>query len=72
MSNLKNLTQSENLITKRAFSPTDGFDLTYGILSRYSMQHDGFEIGHPESGTGSYPAYFWATRDGIRGRDFQR
>ncbi len=72
MEKLKQLATSENVATKRAFSPTDLWNPSLATLRRYGMHEDGFEIGHAESGRGLYPAYFWATRDGIRGRDFQR
>jgi prepilin-type N-terminal cleavage/methylation domain-containing protein len=69
---INDLTQSDSEITKRVFTPTDMWNMPYNTLRRYSMHEDGFEIGNPNSGYGQYPAYFWATRDGIRGRDFQR
>jgi prepilin-type N-terminal cleavage/methylation domain-containing protein len=56
----------------RAYSPTDFWDCSYDALEYYSMHEDGFEIGVEASGMGGYPAFFWATRDGIRGRDFAR
>ena len=56
----------------RAFSPTDEWDPSYNALSYYSMHQDGFEIGDERSGMGKYPAFFWATRDGVQGRDFAR
>lgn len=62
----------ENERVSRAFSPTDNWEQTYTGLRHYSMHEDGFEIGDPRSGMGKYPAFFWATRDGIRGRDFAR
>ncbi|MBL4591867.1 MAG: prepilin-type N-terminal cleavage/methylation domain-containing protein [Phycisphaerales bacterium] len=72
MRDLQKLTQSTNAATRRAFTPTDQFDMGIGGLRRYGMGDDGFEIGNPDSGAGEYPAYFWATKDGVRGRDFQR
>ena len=59
----------------RAASPTDMWDPKYSALFDYKMHEDGFEIGSDEGpgvGIGKYPAFFWATRDGIRGRDFTR
>tara|TARA_R100000687_G_C6320926_1_gene104962 strand:+ start:234 stop:473 length:240 start_codon:yes stop_codon:yes gene_type:complete len=53
-------------------SPTDERNPSYDALEYYSMHEDGFEIGVQESGMGKYPAFFWATRDGIQGRDFTR
>jgi len=58
--------------TARSFTPTDNWDPRYSVLEYYSMHEDGFEIGDDRSGMGKYPAFFWATRDGIRGRDFSR
>jgi prepilin-type N-terminal cleavage/methylation domain-containing protein len=63
---------AENERVARAYSPTDNWDPSYDALEIYSMHEDRFEIGHPESGLGQYPAFFWATRDGVRGRDFSR
>ena len=56
----------------RAFTPTDIWNpASSNTLGPYSMAND-----HLENGTtvdpGSYPAYFWATRDGIQGRDIAR
>lgn len=56
----------------RSFTPTDEWDCRYSVLQYYSMHEDGFEIGNDQSGAGKYPAFFWATRDGIQGRDFAR
>ena len=56
----------------RSFNPTDEWDPSYSALQYYSMHEDGFEIGNERSGAGKYPAFFWATRDGIQGRDFSR
>ncbi len=56
----------------RAFKPTDMWDPKYSVLEAYKMHEDRFEIGDELSGFGKYPAIFWATRDGIRGRDFAR
>ncbi len=56
----------------RSFRPTDMWDPKYSVLEDYKMHEDRFEIGDELSGYGKYPAFFWATRDGIRGRDFAR
>ena len=63
---------SEDESFARAFRPTDEWDCSYSALEDYVMHEDGFEIGDNRSGMGKYPAFFWATRDGIRGRDFVR
>ncbi|MGV6815279.1 MAG: type II secretion system protein [Phycisphaerales bacterium] len=62
--------QDSNPRVARSFTPTDLWDPTYDGLNDYSMAEDGFEFGDARSGMGKYPAFFWATRDGIRGRDF--
>ena len=39
------------------------------------MHEDDFEIGARDTfgvGSGLYPAFFWATRDGIQGHDVSR
>ena len=41
------------------------------LLNAYSMGDDGLE-GATANDPGSYRAYFWATRDGIQGRDIFR
>ncbi len=57
-------------------TPTDSWDPKYSVLQDYSMHLDEFEIGADASqegaGQGKYPAFFWATRNGIQGRDFVR
>ena len=55
----------------RPYTPTDTFDLGQGILSDYSMAEDGWETGRFNT-PGPFPAFFWATRDGVRGRDLAR
>jgi len=40
------------------------------VLARYDMHRDNLENG--TNNTGVWPAYFWATRNGIRGRDVIR
>ncbi len=54
-----------------AVRPADDFIPTANIMRSYSMDRDGLEYGDPESGAGFYPGIFWATRDGIAGRDFE-
>jgi hypothetical protein len=52
------------------FRPTDDFVPTHNLMSNYSMHQDGLEYGNAASGQGLYPAVFWATRNGMHGRDF--
>ncbi|MEM9372439.1 MAG: type II secretion system protein [Planctomycetota bacterium] len=54
-----------------AVRPVDDFIPPDNLMSRYSMDEDGLEYGDANSGAGFYPAIFWATRDGISGRDFE-
>lgn len=63
---------SDNERTARSYTPTDMWNPVYSGLQAYQMHEDGFEIGDPRTGLGQYPAFFWATRDGVRGRDFTR
>jgi len=63
-------TQSTNPEVARTFTPQDLWDPPTAWLRFYSMDKDGFENG--EGGTDAYPAFFWATRDGIRGQDIYR
>ena len=65
--------QDENDRVARSFTPTDVWNPPFRELDQmYSMGEDDFEIGDQRSGMGQYPAFFWATRDGIRGRDFSQ
>ncbi len=65
---------SDDPAVVRTYNPTDEWDCSIDVLEDYSMHEDGFEIGNSslDVGKGKYPAFFWATRDGIRGRDFAR
>ncbi len=72
MENIFSAMTDENERTAESFSPTDDWDCKWTALREYSMHEDGFEIGDPRSGMGKYPAFFWATRDGVQGRDFAR
>ena len=57
-----------------AYRPADDLQIPYRILrpspQGYDMWADGLETGDPQVSKGLYPAIFWATRDGMRGRDF--
>jgi len=48
--------------------PVGFWFLPANLLSTYSMQNDGLQHSAPNL----FPQYFWATRNGIRGRDIQR
>ena len=80
IADIQRLASDENERVARQYTPTDLFDPPYTLLDdepsggSYSMHMDGLEIGSNQGicGPGKYPAYFWATRDGIKGRDFVR
>ena len=52
------------------FTPSGVWNPAQTLLDRYDMANDGLENGTNNSGV--YPAYFWATRKGILGRDINR
>jgi prepilin-type N-terminal cleavage/methylation domain-containing protein len=74
ISDIQKLSSSEDASVSRAYTPTDQWQPPLNLLRNYGMSNDGFEIGSNAdiNGPGVYPAYFWATRDGIKGRDFSR
>ena len=55
----------------RVLTPTHQWTPPDAILRLYSLHEDGLENG-AGGGIGTYPAFFWATRDGVRGRDIFR
>lgn len=67
---LVQLSQSPKPAVSRAFTPSGLWDISTSTLRRYSMDGDDLENG--DNDTIAYPAWFWATRDGIRGRDLYR
>jgi prepilin-type N-terminal cleavage/methylation domain-containing protein len=71
---IRTLASDDNERTARQFRPTDQWNIPSSLLENYGMDQDGFEIGSSLTGfgRGQYPAYFWATRDGIKGRDVIR
>ncbi len=52
----------------KVYSPTHRWDVSDAILRMYGMDKDGLENGG-SSGLGYYPAFFWATRNGVQGLD---
>lgn len=56
------------------FRPADDLFIPYSVLGpgqrSYWMWEDGLETGDSQVSPGLYPAIFWSTRNGIRGRDF--
>lgn len=69
---LNTLANDPDADVRRVYTPSGGLWTLPNtpVLARYSMDKDGLENGSP--GTFSFPAYFWSTRDGIRGRDIDR
>lgn len=68
---LNTVANDPDAAVRAVYTPAGGlWRMPNTVLGRYSMAEDGFENG--QSGTGNYPAYFWSTRDGIRGRDIVR
>ncbi len=56
---------------KDVYTPTDLWNPPDSILNQYGLKFDGLENG----GTivpSVYPAYFWATKKGVQGRDLPR
>jgi prepilin-type N-terminal cleavage/methylation domain-containing protein len=61
---------STNPANERSLTPTGRWNVPTSMLAAYDMHRDGFENG--EGGTVANPAFFWATRDGVKGRDINR
>ena len=67
---LNALAASANPDTSRAFTPSGPWNPSQTQMSWYKLENDGLENGAPGTGVGM--AYFWATRDGVRGRDLNK
>lgn len=62
------LAASSDPLVSNVYKPTNpNWNISTGILTAYNMYNDGFENG--ANGTTAYPAFFWGTRNGIKGRD---
>jgi prepilin-type N-terminal cleavage/methylation domain-containing protein len=58
---------STNVDISGVYKPTNpNWNIPTGVLAAYDMDRDGFENGTNSS---QWPAFFWGTRNGIRGRD---
>lgn len=64
------LTDTE-ISRKNTYTPTDLWNPTDSILNGFSMKNDGLENGGALNPS-VYPAYFWATKKGVHGRDLPR
>lgn len=64
------LTDTE-ISRKNTYTPTDLWNVTDSILNQYGMGNDGLENGGAKVPS-VYPAYFWATKKGVQGRDLPR
>lgn len=61
--------------TQDVFTPSGNWDISRTILSRWSLENDDLQNGDPSGANGPggpFPAFFWATRNGIQGRDINR
>tara|TARA_R110000868_G_scaffold241497_1_gene496111 strand:+ start:89472 stop:90521 length:1050 start_codon:yes stop_codon:yes gene_type:complete len=75
IADIRAMGSDENERVAREFRPTDVWNMPGSLLEDYGMEKDYFEVGLLNIdgfGAGKYPAYFWATRDGIKGRDIVR
>ncbi len=70
VSRLNGAAASADATLSRTFTPCGLWNISTTILANYSMDRDGLENG--QGGTTAYPAYFWATKDGVKGRDLPR
>lgn len=69
---LNNLVSDPDPAVRQVYTPPGGlWRMPTNVLGRYSMDKDGLENGQIP-GTIAYPAFFWSTFDGIRGRDIVR
>ncbi|HZW06907.1 MAG TPA: prepilin-type N-terminal cleavage/methylation domain-containing protein [Phycisphaerales bacterium] len=70
ISDLVVLSASSDPLVSNIYRPTNpNWNMPQNTLANYSMGADGFENGAPGTGTTAHPAFFWGTRNGIRGRD---
>lgn len=70
MSDLYELAASADTVLKDTFTPSGLWNPALGYMRNYDMHNDGLEFGN--AGDPVYPAFLWATRNGVRGRDVNR
>ncbi len=56
--------------TQTEFQPSGLWDVQQALLATYGMDADSLQNGATQGGP--YPAFFWATRKGVSGRDISR
>lgn len=72
MADLYDRTTDTNPDRALEWRPTDMWNPpSTTVLRPYGMDKDNLENGTTEN-PGSYPAFFWATRNGVKGRDISR
>jgi prepilin-type N-terminal cleavage/methylation domain-containing protein len=62
-------------MTQDTFTPSGNWDISHAILALWALGDDGLQNGDPSGSSGPggpYPAFFWATRHGVQGRDLSR
>ena len=67
ISDLVELSNSNIERVARAFTPSGLWDPPFTLFRHWGMNKDPFENGQRD--TIAHPAWFWATRDGLKGRD---
>lgn len=55
---------------KAQFEPSGLFNVSTAALNQWPLGTDPWENG--QNNTGAYPQFFWATRNGVRGRDLNK
>ena len=64
------LANSADPDTQATFTPAGYWNPSQALLVPYNMEQDGLENG--ANGTTIHPSYFWATKNGVRGRDINK
>jgi prepilin-type N-terminal cleavage/methylation domain-containing protein len=72
ISDLRARTQSTNASIAASLTPSGRWDLEDTLLSHYNIGNDGLENHGNMAEQPAFTAWFWATRNGIRGRDLAR
>ncbi len=67
---LDKLATSADPAVRAQFEPSGLWNIPTGVLNDYDLANDDLENG--QNGTTAYRAYFWATRNGLKGRDINK